>query len=122
MLPEITIKEDYILIEPLEPEFWEVYLSLGKLLKMPEYRYKNVIWNFNEGPLRITYDDLYRIKGLLEENYPENVKLNKKAALVVAGGLHAAMATEYTKIAADFPVEFKVFSDLAAAEKWIVQN
>ncbi len=122
MLPEITIKEDYILIEPLEPEFWEVYLSLGKLLKMPEYRYKNVIWKFNEGPLRITYDDLYRIKGLLEENYPENVKLNKKAALVVAGGLHAAMATEYTKIAADFPVEFKVFSDLAAAEKWIVQN
>ena len=122
MESKITIKENYILIEPLEPEFWEIYLSLGKLLKMPEYRHKNVIWNFNEGPLRITYDDLYKIKGLLEENYPENVRPNKKAALVVAGGLQTAMATEYTKIAEDFPVEFRVFSDLDAAEKWIIEE
>ena len=121
MAPKITTKKDYILVESIEPEFWEIWESLAKLLNMPEYPDKNVIWLFNEGPLKITYDDLYKIKDLLNENFPENSRPDKKLALVVTGGLHQAMATEYSKMLADFPVASKVFSDFDAAEEWIVK-
>ena len=120
MTDTITIKDDYILVEPREAEFWEIWETLGRLFQMPEYPDKDVIWFFNPGPLKIAYDELYKIKDFLKENYPENAKPHKKVAIVVSTGLHAAMATEYTRIVEGLPVEFKVFSDLDAAEKWIV--
>lgn len=115
----ITIKDDYILVEPREAEFYEIWVAMGRLLKLPEYPDKNVIWIFNPGPLKVTYDELYEIKDFLTANYPANTMPHKKTAIVVNTGLHEAMATEYARIAEGLPVEFKVFSDLAAAEKWI---
>ena len=122
MVPRITIKEHYILIEPREVEYWDIWESLGRLFGMPEWPYKDVIWNFNEGPLWVTYDDLYKIKEFIIENYPKDFKPNKKVGIVAPTGLYEAMATEYTKIVSDLPVKFKVFSDLDAAEKWIIKK
>lgn len=122
MTDTITVKDHYILVEPREAEFYEIWETLGQLLQMPEYPKKDVIWLFRPGPLKIAYDDLYRIKDFLKENYPENAKPDKKVAMVIPTGLGTAMATEYTKIVENLPVEFKIFPDLAAAEKWITQK
>lgn len=121
MAPKITVREDYILVEPQSPEFWEIWECLARLLKMPEYPQKNVIWIFNDGPMKLVYDDLYRITDFLKENFPENVNSDKKAAFVVPSGLGKAMAAEYTKLVKSIPVEFKAFYDFDTAEKWITQ-
>ena len=73
MAPRLTIKKDYILVEPQESEYWAIWESLAKLLKMPEYPHKNVIWLFDDGPLSLTYDDLYKLNQLLKENFVQNV-------------------------------------------------
>ena len=122
MEPKITIKEDYVLIEPREAEFWEIVESLGRLFKIPEFPYKDVIWNFDAGQLKIAYEELYKIKDFIKENEPEKIKPDKKIAIVAPTGLYAAMATEYAKIVEEFPIEIKVFPDLDAAEEWITQN
>ena len=121
MAPKLTIKDDYILVEPRKTDFWEIWELLAQLLKMPEYPHKDVIWVFSDGPLSLTYDDLYKLNQVLKENFPEKVKQDKKAAIVVPTGLGSAMATEYTKIVEGVPVEFKIFSDLDTAEKWIAK-
>ena len=95
--------------------------SLGRLFKIPEFPYKNVIWNFDAGSLKITYEELYKIKDFIKENEPEEIKPDKKIAIVAPTDLYAAMATEYTIIVEDFPVEIKVFPDLTAAEEWITK-
>jgi hypothetical protein len=122
MEPKITIKKDYILVEPPEREFWEILDSLAKLFDMPEYLNKNVIWLFPEGPLKTAYDDLYKIKDFVKENLPDNTKPHKKVALVAETGLHAALAQEYAKLAESLALEFKVFPDLGAAEDWILED
>ncbi len=122
MEPKITIKEHYVLIEPREAEYWEIVQSLGNLFKLPEFPYKDVIWNFDAGPLKITYEELYKIKDFIKENEPEEIKPDKKIAIVAPTGLYAAIATEYAKIAEEFPVEIKVFPDLVAAKEWITKD
>ena len=91
MEPKITIKKDYILVEPKENNYWEIYEAVGKLLKMPEYPDKNVIWIFREGPLNLVYDDLYKIRDFIKENYPQDAT-RSKTAMVVASGLQKALA------------------------------
>ena len=119
MEPRITIKEDYILVEPQERDFWSVMESFGRLFLLPEYQNKNTIWLFHEGPLKITLNDLYKIKDFLIEHAPDDTRQFKKVAIVVETGLHAAMAEVYTKITKDLPREFMVFSSLQHAEAWI---
>jgi hypothetical protein len=122
MEPIITIKKDYILVEPQEREFWEILEPLAKLFNLPEYLNKDVIWIFPEGPLKTAYDDLYKIKDFVKQNLPENTRPHKKVAIVEETGLPAALAQEYAKIVTDLALEFKVFSDLHAARDWIVKD
>jgi len=70
MTSVLTIKNDYILIEPQENDYWEIWVAVGRLLKIPEYPDKNVIWVFQEGPIDFAYDDLYKLKDFIRENYP----------------------------------------------------
>ena len=81
MEPKITIKEHYILLEPQQTEFWEILEGLGTLFKLPEFPHKHTIWNFSAGPLKITYDDLYRLKDFIKLNQPDQIKPNKKSPL-----------------------------------------
>ncbi len=123
MEPKITVKEDYILVEPEERDYLEILESLGKLYTMPEYLNKDVIWFFREGPIKTTYDDLYRLKDFAQKHYPENSSItDKKVAIVVETAFHAAMAKEYAKIVKDRGPEVRVFYDVGSAEKWIVEN
>lgn len=119
MEPKITIKEDYILVEAQELDYLGVLDSHVRLFKMPEYLYKNVIWMLSEDSMKGTFGDLYKIKNFVEDSLPENIKPGKKVALVVETGFQTAIAEEYTKIAKDLPLEFKVFSSLKNAEDWI---
>ena len=122
MDPKISVKRDYILVEPEERDFWKIIESAARLFETPEYPEKDVVWLFREGPLEMTYDDLYRIKEFVKNNLPQITKQDKKVALVVETGLHAAMAEEYTKIVSDLPQTFKVFFDLGEAVDWVLNR
>ena len=120
MAPKITIKKNYILAEPQENEYWEFWEAVGRMIKMPEYPYMNVIWVFPDRPIQISYEDLYKIKDFIEQNYPENAT-RSKTAKVVGSGLHASLAESFAKIAEDLPYEIKVFYDIESAEDWIAE-
>lgn len=117
-----TDKKDYILVELQEAEYWEILETFGSLLKMADYTNKNAIWDFRNAPLKLTYDELYKVKDLIKENYPEHSKSDRKLAIVVEGGLKSALAKEYIKIANELPPEFNIFPDLDSAEDWINQK
>jgi hypothetical protein len=121
MSPEITVKKDYILIEPrASADFWEIQRGIARLFYVPEIPKKNRIWLFPEGPQKLTEDDLYKIRDLLKENYPKDSAINK-TAIVVESGLQSNMAEAFARIAVDMPHEFRVFANLAEAESWVKQ-
>ena len=119
MESDITIQRDYILLEPLSGiNYWEILESIGRLMNMEEYREKNDIWVFRDGPVMLLYDDLYKIKNIIKEHYLKNAKRNKTAILAETG-LQLGMADEFAKIATDLPCDIKVFSSKRSAEEWI---
>ena len=119
MSPKITIKTDYILIEPKEgTDFREIQRGVARLFYVKGIPQQNRIWVFRQGPENLSYDDLNKLKANIKENYPESTKINK-TAIVVESGLQTALAESFTKIAADLPQTFKVFSNLADAENWV---
>jgi hypothetical protein len=118
MAPRFTVKSDYILVEPRTNEYWEIWETIGRLIKMPEYPHKNAIWLFTEAPVQISYDDLYTFKDFIKDNYPSNAT-KSKTALVVESKLRAGLAELFAEIAEDLPYKIKVFSNLKAAEVWV---
>ena len=120
MAPKITIKKDYILVEPQANSYWEIWEAVGRLLKMPEYPDKNVIWVFQESPINLVYDDLYKLKDFIQENYPANAT-RSKTAMVAVTGLHSSLVELFAQIANELPYEIRVFSDMQSAEEWIVE-
>jgi len=119
MSPEITVKKDYILIEPKEgADFWEIQRGIARLFYVTEIPKKNRIWLFREGTQKLTEADLYKIRDLLKENYPQDSTISK-TAIVVETGLQPNMAEAFARIIADMPHEFRVFSKLAEAESWV---
>ena len=121
MPPKITVKKDHILVEPSGVDYWEIWEGIGAEINLPEFPEKNDIWVFHDGPVKLTYVDLYRLKDFIQENYPDNAK-RKKTALVVATGIQTAMANFFIQIGEDLPFEIKVFSDFQAAEDWIIDK
>ena len=124
MSSRVTIapEKGYILVEPKSGDFWEIFECFGKEFHLPEHPDINAIWAFPEGPLKLSYDDLYKIKEMLLKNYPENAKLDRKVAIVVKSGLHSALANEYINIVRDLPIKFQIFSDFQKAEDWIIKK
>jgi hypothetical protein len=121
MAPKITVKKDYILVEPKEVDYWQIWESIGKVRNLPEFPEKNDIWVFHDGPIKLTYVDLYKLKDFVKEIYPENVK-RSKTAIVVESGLQSAIALFFAQIAKDLPFEIKVFFDFQTAENWITNK
>ena len=121
MPPEITIKKDYILIEPKAGiDLREIQQGVARLFYVKEIPEQNRIWVFREGPRNLSYDDLPRLKDIIKENYPEDSRINK-TAIVVKSTSQSDLAEAFIKIAEDLPQTFKVFSSLAEAEEWVKQ-
>jgi len=121
MSPRITIKKDFILIEPKEgTDFREIQRGVARLFFVEGIPEQNRIWVFREGPENLAFDDLNKLKDIIKENYPAGAKINK-TAIVVKSGLQTSLAESFTKIAVDLPQKFKVFSNLADAEVWVKQ-
>ncbi|UCG09168.1 MAG: hypothetical protein JSV83_11150 [Desulfobacterales bacterium] len=119
MSPQITIKENYVLVEPKEgTDFWEILRGVARLFYADKIPEKNRIWLFREGPENLSGDDLHRLKDMIKENYPSDAKINR-TAIVVASELQSSMAELFAQIAKDLPQTFKVFSNLADAEDWV---
>jgi hypothetical protein len=119
MSPKITIKENYILVEPKDgTDFREIQQGVARLFYVEGIPEQNRIWLFREGPQNVTYDDLHKLRDVIEENYPADAKINK-TAIVVESGTQSDLAVAFTKIAENLPQQFKVFSNLADAEAWI---
>ena len=121
MLPKITIKKDYILVEPSKGvNYWEIYEGVGELLTMKEFPRKNDVWVFRNGPVRLSYEDLYKLKDFVTVHYPKNFK-GHKTAIVVETGFQSALSKIYAIITDVLPFEIKVFSDIQSAENWIIK-
>ena len=119
MPPQITIKKDYILIEPKAGiNFREIQQGVARLFFVKGIPEQNRIWLFREGPLNLSFEDLRRLKDIVKENYPKDSRINK-TALVVQTGEQSDLAEAFAKIAADLPQTFEVFTSLADAEEWI---
>ena len=119
MEPKITVKEDYILVEPKEgTDFREIRRGIARLIYVPEISDKNDIWIFPEGLGKLSHDDWYKLRGIIKEIHPKDSKASK-TALVVESEVRSSMAEAFTQIAEDLPHEFRVFSSLQDAEAWI---
>ena len=121
MPPEITIKKDYILIEPKAGiDIREIQQGVARLFYVKEIPEQNRIWVFREGPQNLSYDDLPKLKDIIKENYPKNSRINK-TALVVESTEQSDLAQAFIKMAEDLPQTIKVFSSFAEAEEWVMQ-
>ena len=119
MAPQITIKKDYILIEPKAGiGFREIQQGLARLYFIEGMPEQNRIWIFREGPQNLTQEDLSRLKNMVRDYYPADASI-RKTALVVQSEQQAAVAESFIKIAADLPQKFKVFTHLTHAEAWV---
>ncbi len=119
MSPQITIKADYILIEPKKGiDFREIQQGIARLFYVKGIPEQNRIWVFRQGPQNLSYDDLHKLKNIIKEYYPKDSRINK-TALVVESGAQSDLAEAFAKITTDLPQTFKVFSSLADAELWV---
>ena len=119
MAPRITIKKDYILVEPKEGvDFREIQQGVARLFYVKGIPEQNRIWLFRKGPVNISTDDLKKLKGIVKEYYPQNADI-KKTAIVVDPGPQKKLAESFVNIAQDLPQTFKVFSNLVEAEDWV---
>jgi hypothetical protein len=119
MSPQITIKKDYILIEPKAGmDLREIRKGLARLFYVKEIPQQNRIWMFPEGSQNLSYDDLTKLKDIIKQHDPKYSRVNK-TAMVVKPGAQLELAEAFTKIAEDLPQKFKVFSTLADAEDWV---
>jgi hypothetical protein len=119
MSPEITIKKDYVLIEPEEGlNYREIQRSVARLFYFGGIPNKNRIWVFREGPEEFSEEALHKLRDIIKENYPKDHNINK-TALVVESEFQSNMAESFSQIAKDLPFKIKVFSDLQAAENWV---
>ena len=122
MSPKISIKENYILVEPEDgTNYREIQRGVARLFYSDRIPDKNRIWVFREGPEQFSKDDLLRLKFIVKDNYPSNAKVNK-TALVVTSELQLKMAESFAQIAGDIPQKFKVFSSFADAEDWVMED
>jgi len=119
MSPKITIKENYILVEPKEGiDLREIQQGVARLFYVKGIPEQNRIWVFRAGPQTLSLDDLPKLRDVIKENYPEDARINK-TAIVVESESQSSMAEAFAKIAQDLPQQFKVFSKLADAEAWV---
>jgi hypothetical protein len=119
MSPQITIKKDYILVEPKGGiEFREIQQGLARLYFVKGMPEQNRVWIFREGPENLSVNDLNRLKSMVKDYYPADASI-RKTALVVTTDQQAAVAEAFIKMAEDLPQELRVFSNLADAEKWV---
>ena len=122
MSPRITIKKDHILIEPQKGiNFREIQQGLARLFYVKGIPEQNRVWVFRKGSENtenISQDDIYKLKEMIKEHYPQNARINK-TAIVVESGLQVSLAELFIKITEDLPQQFKIFINLADAEKWV---
>jgi hypothetical protein len=74
-----------------------------------------------EGQEKFSYDDLYRLKDFIKENYLKDVKISK-AAIVVESDFQSRMAESFSRISEDLPFEIQIFSDFQTAEDWVKEQ
>ena len=116
---EITVKKDYVLVEPKEgADFREIRRGIARLFYVPEVPDKNDIWVFRKGLGKLSHDDLYKLRDIIKEIHPKDCKATK-TALVVEPDVQPSMTEAFTQIADDLPHEIMVFSSLQDAETWI---
>ena len=119
MSQQITIKKDYILIEPKKgANFREIQQGLARLYYVKEIPEQNRIWIFRKELGNLSFDDLHRLKSMVRDYYPADASI-RKTAIVVKSDPQKSSAESFVKIADDLPQEFKVFSSLADAENWV---
>ena len=120
MTVEISVSENYILVEPSPGlNYWDILEGASKISKMKEFKEKNDIWIFETGTILLSINDLYKLHDIIVKHYP-NVKRIRKTAVVVDSGFMSGLAGTFIGLFDDLPFKLKVFKDLASAEKWVL--
>jgi hypothetical protein len=115
---EIISEKDYILVvQPDGLNFWEIFLALGRLIQMSEFREKNDIWIFRKGHVDFLYADLFRLIDFIKTHCTARTK-RKKTAIVVETMTQLSLAVSYANMSRNLPCKIKVFTDFRAAEEW----
>jgi len=115
---EIISARDYIMVVPPEGlNFWEIFLALGQLIQMSEFREKNDIWIFRKGHVDFLYADLFKLIDFVKTHCTAKTK-RKKTAIVVETRMQLSLAESYANMGRDLPRMIKVFTDFKAAEEW----
>jgi len=116
---EIIAEKGYILVIPATGiNFWEIFITVGKLIPMPEFADMDDIWVFREGSVDFVDSDFHKLKDFGTQYCPENAK-GRKTAIVVASGFQHDLAKRYVDIGNPHPRRIRVFSDFKTAEDWI---
>ena len=120
MAVNIKISKDCILVESLSGVRTEEILNaIMDVFRLDEFKDKNVIWSFMEGPILLIPSDFEKIERLVRENYPAKISGNK-AALVVKSRFMKGLADKFVNDHQNrLPVEIKVFSEFKPAKTWI---
>jgi hypothetical protein len=119
MTPEIHINKDYILVAPKPGiDYREIRRAIARLFYVSGMPQKNGIWVFREGEEKFTPDQLIKLRDIIKDNYPKDVKIDK-IAIVVESGFQSKMAESFRQIGGELPFEIRVFSDFQNAEIWV---
>ena len=120
MTPKIKVKKDYILVESLAGlETLEILKTVTDLFNLNEFKNRNVIWSFSEGPILLVPDDFDRIFKLIETKYHFS-KNGKKAAMIAETPFIKGLVDKFIRQYRNrLPFKIKGFSDFQAAKNWI---
>ncbi len=118
--PNVIVKDDYILVEFMEVDYWQIWDAIRLVRNLPESYGKNEIWIFGKGPIGLTDVSLHKLNDFIKEIYPKG--LNKsKTAIVADKDEQSVIASLFSQIAGELPFEIKVFSDFRDAKEWIIK-
>ena len=120
MTIKINVKKDYILLESLSGvDVQELLNTLKDLYNLDQFKGRNVIWSFNEGPILLVPDDFERIFKCVRTKCLPQMKENKTALVakpLFMNGLADSFIHRYRN---QLPFKIKAFTDLQAAQNWI---
>jgi len=97
----------------------ELISVMAEILQHSEYMDKHTFWDLREASMGLSIGDLKEIVGVLRLYKPERKDFADKAALLVPGKMHSAMAEMFVTMSKLLPIKYRVFNDWNKAEAYL---
>ncbi len=93
--------------------------AISEVMQHPDYVQKNTFWDCRSGSMGLTIGDLNEIVGILKSYKPKEKIIGNKSAIVVPGEMNKAMMEIFVTMSKWFPINFKIFTDIDKAIKFV---